>query len=153
MAWILGDDECGQFALVPTSGIEQAVAKHFFFQHQRTGTLTEHRDFWIISPPPRCDLCGTVAEKPWWEHTCSPPLAEVDDLDGAWLTCDACHALVLQGDADALTERVWEITKVTSPGLTNGPLANLMKARMRELQGEVLKRFDAGRREGIAGRP
>lgn len=148
-AWILADDDCGQFDLVADGEVERAVAKHFFFEHHRTGRLREGRDWRRIDPPPRCDLCGMVAERPWWEHIATPRLAEMDDLDGVWLVCDACHALVVLKDLDGLLARSWEVAKVASPWIARRPHADLIKSRLRKQVRLVLERFDAGRREEV----
>lgn len=149
LAWILADDECGEFNVVPTSDVTRAVATHFYFRHHRTGPLIEGRDFRIIKPPRRCDLCGITVELPWWEHTCDPPLTELDDLDGLWLVCDTCHELALQKAADKISERAWAFRKKASPGLTNAPYASQIKAAMHEQMVLVLSRLDAGRREEL----
>jgi hypothetical protein len=149
LAWILADDECGEFDVARTSEVTRAVATHFFNRHHRTGLLIQDRDFRIISPPPRCDLCGIAVEMPWWEHKCDPPLTEMDDLDGLWLVCDTCHELVLRKAASEISERAWRNRRRASPGLVNAPYANEVKEAMHRQTVLILDRLDAGRREEL----
>lgn len=150
ISWILEDDECGQFAVVEEDEVPRAVAVHFFFIHHRTGgDLIEGRDWRRLDPAPHCDLCGTIAELPWWEHIATPPLVEVDDRDGRWLVCDPCHELVVHKDAEQLFHRAWTQSTQVSPWVTTGDLTTLLQQRLRRMMTLAIESFDAGRRETL----
>lgn len=143
--WILEDDECGHFAIARESDIERYVAIHFMLVHQRTGVIIEGVDFRRLPPVLRCDLCGAVAELPWWEHDADPPIEE-DDEYGRWLLCDPCHEHLVRRDALALVERTWTSAKEISPGMINSPAGNLLRQSLMDRMCEAVRSLDDGQR-------
>ncbi len=95
---------CGLLAVGPRDLVLRGVAIHFHVVHG-IGVLVEGEHYSMGVAPYRCDLCGGVAEPPWWTHVCDPPLEEAGDLDGRWLVCDDCHALVEVHDLRRLLDR------------------------------------------------
>lgn len=148
-AWILEDDECGQFAVASRSNLERLVAIHFALFHGRTGTIVEGVDFRRLPPSLRCELCGVVAEPPWWEHMADPPLASVGDEDGHWLLCDPCHEFVVLRDVEGLVERMRVNMTACSPGVLRSPWGTPILDAMLQQTRVLLSRLDDGRREEL----
>jgi hypothetical protein len=93
--------EHGVIALGPVGLVRDMIQAHFVLEHHRV-IITEGRDFTIMPAPLRCDLCGAVADPPWWTHVVDPPLFNQGDADGLWLVCDPCHAHVAAKDLSGL---------------------------------------------------
>jgi hypothetical protein len=88
------------FASKSRTRLLQIVANHFLHHHSDRTALLEGMDFSVHSAPYRCDLCGAVAERPWWVYT-TPPHPDFEVEDETWLVCDGCAELVepaRQGD-------------------------------------------------------
>lgn len=148
--WILEDDDCGEFAIAQEADVERMVAIHFALVHQQTGVIVEGIDFRRLLPVLRCDLCGEIAELPWWEHVADPPIREIDfDDDGRWLACDPCHELLVRRDALALVERAWTNAQETSPGMVRSPVGSELKRSLTIQMHAVVKYLDDGRREEL----
>lgn len=59
-------------------------------------SLDEPGDIATYPAPWRCDLCGSLAERPWWVYT-TPQSREFPVEDVEWLVCAACHELIASG--------------------------------------------------------
>ena len=104
----------GVLALGPRAAVVEAIAVHVAAGCGRSTGFT------IAAAPYRCDLCGAVAEPPWWTHEVSPPLFDLGDADGLWLVCDPCHDRVAAGDLAGLTRRAVTVQRAQSPDLPAG---------------------------------
>lgn len=119
----------------------QVMIVHMERQHPERGhVLTEGHDFMLVPVPTRCDLCGVLAEKPWWEYHTRPGAAE----DDRWLVCDACHAVVQRPrPLSALVQRTMRQQRETlAPEHTSG-------ARYEQTVREGMQRFLAA----VVGEP
>lgn len=73
------------------------VSQHYIDCHAfRGGMLEQDTDFTLGPAPERCDLCSTLAERPYWTYRTGEGLPAEDPL---WLICDPCAELVEAAEA------------------------------------------------------
>lgn len=77
--------------------LNDAVVEHFLSEHDGEAVIVEGQDFTIEDAPMRCDICGTVAEPPWWTYAAEPRVIDPGDADGLWLVCDPCDEIIQSG--------------------------------------------------------
>lgn len=109
---------CGEIVIITVSRatLLKYVIDHYETEHGMTGSmmLTEDRTgtgpghFRTYPAPHRCDLCGAIAEPPWWVYVTppDPPVYQVEDPE--WLVCDPCHPLVERLDIPGIVARSLE---------------------------------------------
>lgn len=106
----------GIIAMGPRGLVLEQAAAHFAHDHQQQ-VVVEGEDFVLENAPYRCDICGTVAEPPWWTWTINPPLFEFGDADGRWLVCSPCDPLLRAKDLKGLLIRAVREQRMQTPDL------------------------------------
>lgn len=120
---------CGVIALGPRRIVLDQATSHFITEHPAHRLVLEGPDFVIEVAPYRCDLCGAVAEPPWWTYVTVPALTQYGDEDGRWLVCDRCHPLVELENINGLIERAVHEQRLQSPGLSRKQIRSEVKPR------------------------
>lgn len=129
--------------------IGNALMSHFTMEHPGVSVIRSGSEYRFYPAPPRCDSCGIIAERPWWTHTATPPIQELEDLDGQWLLCVPCHDLYAAGDREGVLDRVVEVAQLNSPGLMTAEKIPRLRSTMVEKVEIALARFDEGTLEGV----
>lgn len=104
----------------------KAVVTHMLSEHDGgSGLLVEARaadqdgDFQTGPAHWRCDLCGAIAEPPFWEYVtpsaqATPATPAMTFEDETWLVCDACQPHVTTRNMVKLAGRAINMTSMNS---------------------------------------
>lgn len=149
---------CHQHGLImigPRTFVLRSMAGHFDIHHDGQNVVSEGIDFRLEVAPARCDLCGAVAEAPWWCHaanaapndlaTGTSPSPTVVDADGQWLVCDPCHVNLLERNLNKLVIKNIRELVLQSPSIDRAEIYHVAREQLKLVMALLT---DAGVREG-----
>lgn len=134
----------GVIGLGPRSVLMQMVGTHFATEHDNHHVVVTGEDVFIENAPYRCDVCGAVAEPPWWTWTIEPPLFEYGDADGRWLVCRPCDALMRSKEKKKLLVRAVREQVLQSPDMPRDLIYTSLEPRFdRLLEAAEPEKYDS----------